>query len=340
MPLGRRAAFGHFAGMAIAPSPDPAEAGAELELGRRLIGLADSFEKFDEAVRLIEKASAAGHAEAACMLATLEAVGAGRPRNWKRALDYLELAGERGSEHAQGQLKLLAASGDSSDWRGARGRISVERLLAAPAPKALAEKPRLRVFERFASAAECRWVIERLRPKLHPAVVWDVDSGETLEDPYRSNRSAELPVQDMDVAIEVLRARISAATRIPEFVFELPQLMHYRVGEEFRPHHDYIDPDKPGLALDLARRGQRIGTFLLYLNDAFAGGATEFPQAGIAYRGRTGDALFFANVTPDGRPDPLTLHAGRSPSSGEKWILSQWIRDRVPGETAPARAPG
>ncbi|CAL1549051.1 unnamed protein product [Lymnaea stagnalis] len=106
--------------------------------------------------------------------------------------------------------------------------------------------------------------------------------------------------------------------------------MHYAVGQEFSVHHDFLDPAQPGPAADIARRGQRMGTFLIYLNDDYEGGETAFPRAGIAHRGKAGDALFFANVTPDGRPDPLTLHAGKPPTAGEKWIFSQWIRDRPP----------
>jgi len=36
-----------------------------------------------------------------------------------------------------------------------------------------------------------------------------------------------------------------------------------------------------------------------------------------------------ANVGTDGEPDLASVHTGRPPSSGEKWILSQWIRDRA-----------
>lgn len=316
----------------------------DLAAAADLIARADTFAKFEEAVGLIEAAASRGDGGATCMLASFEAVGAGRARSWNRALDYLQQAAECGSDHAEGQLRLLAAmsgtlsdadAGQTKDWRSVRDRIDIDRLLTAPQPRALSDRPRLRLFEGFAQPEECRWVIDRLRPKLHPAVVWDLDSGETLVDPYRSNSAAELPLQDMDVVIEILRARISSATRLPEFIFELPQLMHYSVGEEFRPHHDYIDPEKPGFASEIARRGQRMGTFLIYLNDDFEGGETEFPKAGISVRGRTGDGLFFANVTPDGRPDPLTEHAGRPPTSGEKWILSQWIRDRAPAGSAP-----
>jgi hypothetical protein len=309
--------------------PAAGDTEAQFALAARLLALPDSPDSFARGAALLEAAAADGHAEAMCLLATLEAVGAGRRQDWTRAFDCLRLAADRGSEHARAQLRLLA--GTASPPGEPHGRIALDRLLQVPERVALSERPRLRVFPGFASAAECQWVIARLRPKLAPAMVWDEASGAGKVDPVRSNSAAELRLSEMDVAIEILRARIAIATRLPEPIFEVPQVMHYSVGQEFRPHHDFLDPQEKGHAADLARRGQRIGTFLIYLNDDYEGGETDFPRAGLAHRGRTGDALFFANVTPDGRPDPLTVHAGRPPASGEKWIFSQWIRDRVPG---------
>ena len=46
-----------------------------------------------------------------------------------------------------------------------------------------------------------------------------------------------------------------------------------------------------------------------------------------AHRGGRGDALVFFNLDEAGQPDPRTLHAGLAPTRGEKWLLSQWIRD-------------
>jgi prolyl 4-hydroxylase len=300
------------------------DADARFALGARCLASSESAETFARGAALVEAAARQGHGEATCMLATLEAVGAGRRQDWRRALDCLELAAELGSEHARAQLRLLA--GDDSP-----ARIDVGRLLRVPERIALSEAPRMRVFEGFASPAECRWVIEALRSKLGPAMVWDDSTGLGRVDPTRTSSAVELRLPEMDVVIETVRARISAATRLPEAIFEVPQVMHYSVGQEFRLHHDFLDPHQPGPAADIARRGQRIGSFLIYLNEDFEGGETEFPNAGISYRGRTGDALFFTNVTRDGRPDPLTVHAGRPPTKGEKWIFSQWIRDRAPG---------
>jgi hypothetical protein len=72
-----------------------------------------------------------------------------------------------------------------------------------------------------------------------------------------------------------------------------------------------------------------VATFLIYLNDAFDGGETEFPKLGLKHRGRAGSALYFANLGADGAGDPRTLHAGRAPVRGEKWLFSQWVRNRA-----------
>lgn len=290
-------------------------------------------EAFHRAAALVESAAANGHCGAISQLATLEGTGAGRPQSFDRALELLEYAAELGSEHAQAQLQLLAATA-STDWPRVRSAIDVQQLLSVPEKTIISETPRVRIMAGFASKAECDWVISRTGYKLGRAMIWDEVGGKGRIDPTRSNSTVEVRLTDMDVVMEIVRARIAVATRLPEPVFETPQVMHYTVGQEFKLHHDYLDPKQPGHAMDMKQRGQRIATFLLYLNDGFEGGETEFPRADITVRGAAGDALFFANITRDGKPDPLTTHAGRPPTSGEKWIMSQWIRDRSPG--APA----
>jgi hypothetical protein len=136
--------------------------------------------------------------------------------------------------------------------------------------------------------------------------------------------------QELDLVTEIIRARISSSLRLPLQRFEVSQVLHYEPGQEFKPHHDYFDPSAEGFQQEIAQRGQRVATFLIYLNDEFDGGKTQFPSLGFSYRGELGDAIAFFSVGPDGRPDPLTLHAGLPPTSGEKWIFSQWIRDRIP----------
>lgn len=92
----------------------------------------------------------------------------------------------------------------------------------------------------------------------------------------------------------------------------------YRPGEQYRMHFDAI----PGFS------NQRILTMIVWLNDDFEGGETQFPKAGLSLRHSAGDAILFRNVDADGRRDPDAAHAGLPVTRGEKVIASRWIRER------------
>jgi hypothetical protein len=128
----------------------------------------------------------------------------------------------------------------------------------------------------------------------------------------------------------LLRARIAAAVGTTPPFLEEANILHYSVGQEFRRHFDFLDPAEGDMAREIAAKGQRAGTFLVYLNDDFDGAETEFPAIPWRFKGGRGDAIYFRNVDVSGAPDRSTLHAGLAPTRGEKWLLSQWIRDRVP----------
>jgi hypothetical protein len=68
-------------------------------------------------------------------------------------------------------------------------------------------------------------------------------------------------------------------------------------------------------------------TFLLYLNEGYDGGETTFPELGIVHRGKRGEGLYFINSRNDRSADRQMLHTGSPPMRGEKWIVTQFIRD-------------
>jgi hypothetical protein len=296
----------------------------------------------DEVVRageLLDAASAGGDGAASERCAMFEAFGMARPQNWDKALDLLALAARQGSRAAQEQLLLLAdpsrdpvppANADEHYWTELRTSLDLARRIDPGQKISLSEVPRLRTIPGFASPAECRWLVSLASERLAPAMVFDTARGGEAKDSSRDNKVMVLRIAEMNVFTEVIRHRISAATRLPVPLFEPAQLLHYSVGERFKPHYDFLDPANPAYAQDLAQFGQRIATFLIYLNDGYEGGATSFPAIGLDHRAGCGDALFFANVNRDGSPDRSALHAGMPPTSGEKWVLSQWIRDRLP----------
>lgn len=136
------------------------------------------------------------------------------------------------------------------------------------------------------------------------------------------------PAADSDPLLQLINHRVAQACGLPLAHQEVITVLHYRPGQTFEDHFDFIDPEVPRFHQELAVRGQRVATVLIYLSADCEGGETDFPLLGWRHEGRPGDALVFRNVTDAGEPDRRTLHAGRAPTRGEKWLLSKWVRSR------------
>ncbi|MEZ5531592.1 MAG: 2OG-Fe(II) oxygenase [Steroidobacteraceae bacterium] len=288
-------------------------------LGRKLL-LGDGVPAApQEGVACLNQAASRGHPEATALHALLAAFGVLRPRSLADAVTCLRRAAALGWTPAREELQLLLRGGTD---------VNVAGLTAAPAPRIVSESPRIRVFERFATAAECDWLIERGRHNLRRALVYrrDADGHEASES--RTNTESDYTFGNASVLLALLRDRIAAAADIATDHFEVAKLLHYEPGQEFKPHGDFQETTTPALAREVERRGQRVATFLVYLNDDYEGGETDFPRIHFRYKGARGDALLFFNVDAAGRPDFNTIHAGAPTTRGEKWLFSQWVRGR------------
>jgi prolyl 4-hydroxylase len=279
-------------------------------------------------IRMTVAAADKGEAMACTVAAALVAAGVFGAPEWPRALDYLQRGAQAGYPLAQAQFRLLAGRTDD-DWPGLRRAIDIDTWRMAPQPDVLSREPEPRIgaFAGVASPAVCDWIIARARDRLAPAMVYDGAGGKTVG-ADRSNRALELRLADLDLVVLALRERLAAAAGLPVMNMNAPQVLHYAVGQTFAPHVDFFDPDIPAQAANIASVGQRAATALVYLNDeGLEGGETDFPLLPLRHRGRRGDALVFFNLDASGQPDRRTVHAGLPPTRGEKWVLSQWIRD-------------
>jgi prolyl 4-hydroxylase len=200
-------------------------------------------------------------------------------------------------------------------------------LCTPPTGRMVRNRPRVIVIERFMSAAECAWIIERGRPGLQRARVYHSSATPQVAG-TRTNREASFTIFYATLALALIRERMSRATHAPVSFFEVAKLLHYVPGQQFALHADFIQTNTPELVREIQVRGQRAATLLVYLNEEYEGGETDFPRMSFRFKGARGDALIFSNIDPAGEPDYETIHAGLPPTSGEKWVLSQWIRTR------------
>jgi prolyl 4-hydroxylase len=218
-------------------------------------------------------------------------------------------------------------------WRKLRERVDLGAWTASRPARLVIDRPRIGLAERFLEPELCAWFVDRARPLQKPARVYNPATGAPMQHDTRTNSAAAFTILELDLPMLLVRARIANTLGVPMLFLERFNIFRYETGQRFSRHVDFLDPSTPQFAEDLARHGQRAATFLVYLNDGFEGGETNFLAIGRALKGRLGDAVFFYNLDAQGAPDRLTVHEGVAPTSGEKWLLSQFIRDRplLPG---------
>ncbi len=292
----------------------------------------------NDGARLLDEAVALGGGEAAAVLSVLYAVGANKRYGLPEALEALVVAAERGFEPARAQLRVLAeeppdhgaaAHGIARNaWRAVAAKIDLAAWQSVPAGHDLSAAPQVRLIPDFLNATVCQWLIETARGRLTRALVYEALSKRTTVSDTRTNTAATLTLIDTDFVCVLVQRRMAACANVPFRQLEPIAVLHYDAGEEITEHFDFVDPNVSGYEQEIASRGQRIVTFLVYLNDDYRDGQTEFPRLSLSHKGRRGEALFFVNALPDGSADTRTLHAGRPPRDGEKWIVSQFMRDR------------
>ncbi len=290
-------------------------------LGTRLmVGRDAPFSPLD-GLELLNEAARQNDADAHAYLAVTAAAGTGRAQNWADALDALAKATNLKHARAVKQLHLLSALGVNS-------AADVEAWINKFDTRLLHEQPRFAAHAGFLPLALCKYLIEHAAQRLQRAQVFDAASGSLKTDPMRNNTTAAYSVIDSDVVMQLTRARIARAANVAFGALEPMEVLHYSGGETYKPHIDFFHPSRPGYDKEMQLRGQRVKTCLVYLNSNYQGGETEFPKLGIKFRGESGEALVFDNVGTDGAGDMNTLHTGLPVTRGEKWLLSQWIREK------------
>ena len=309
---------------------------AMTRLGKRLLTANRAPYLPDQGRDLIVQGANLGGAEAAAQVAVLAAIGMHMPQSWSTAMAAIVFSAERGSPAAQGQLRVLAgdralagSAADSLLWRRLAESIDLSRWhRPSPAGVTLSGSPLVRRFPEFATPDVCRWLIDSSRDRLVRAPVYDALAKKETLSSTRTNTLAYFNVAHADLVSVLAQVHICANTGVAFRQLEPLTVLHYATGEESTEHFDFIDPLLPDYAEQVARMGDRIVTFLLYLNDDYDGGETDLVTVGMKNKGACGEGFYFVNVLEDSRPDRRTLHAGRAPTRGEKWVVSQFIRNR------------
>ena len=140
----------------------------------------------------------------------------------------------------------------------------------------------------------------------------------------------------MDSVVRDVDNKILECIGIHQSRGESIQGQHYDKTHKFKPHTDTFQPDSEEYDLHcLNRGGQRTWTFMIYLNSTEEGGETKFNKvkgiggSEVIFKPKTGMALVWNNLKPDGTPNFYSLHQGCPViSKSEKTIITKWFRER------------
>uniref|UniRef100_A0A8C5N4Q3 procollagen-proline 4-dioxygenase n=1 Tax=Gouania willdenowi TaxID=441366 RepID=A0A8C5N4Q3_GOUWI len=186
------------------------------------------------------------------------------------------------------------------------------------------DSPRIVRYLNVLSEEEIGKIKELAKPRLSRATVRDPKTGVLTTANYRVSKSAWLEADD-DPVIDRVNQRIEDITGLAVDTAELLQVANYGVGGQYEPHFDF---SRRPFDSNLKVSGNRLATFLNYMSDVEAGGATVFPDFGAAIWPRKGTAVFWYNLYRSGEGDYRTRHAACPVLVGSKWVSNKWIHER------------
>lgn len=197
------------------------------------------------------------------------------------------------------------------------------------------ERPCVAVLDNILGPDECDELIARSMHKMQRSGTIDPATGGNKVVEERTSEGTFFHV-NADPFIARIDRRISEALNWPVDHGEGLQILHYRVGGEYKPHFDQFALDEAGSYPHLMLGGQRVSSLVMYLNEVEEGGATIFPEVGLEVVPKKGSGVYFEYTNSQGQTDNKTLHGGAPVVRGEKWIMTKWMHQRPHRMPVPA----
>lgn len=188
------------------------------------------------------------------------------------------------------------------------------------------DRPLILRYHNVVSEREMEKVKELAKPRLRRATVHDPQTGKLTTAHYRVSKSAWLGASEHPL-VDKINQRIQDVTGLDVSTAEDLQVANYGVGGQYEPHFDFGRDDEPDAFEELGT-GNRIATWLLYMSDVQAGGATVFTDVGASIKPKKGSAVFWYNLYRSGEGDYRTRHAACPVLVGNKWVSNKWIHER------------
>jgi len=205
----------------------------------------------------------------------------------------------------------------------APGESSADTLLSHPGVKRFpSSRLDLFVLRDFLSDSECETLLAMIEAQHRPSTIANYNG----DDAFRTSSTCDL--DRGDPAVTELANRLAALSGIDIAHAEPLQGQRYEAGQEFKAHTDYFEPNNADYEKYCTVSGQRTWTFMVYLNNVEAGGATRFKVIDKLIQPERGKLVAWNNRRPDGTLNGATLHHAMKVRKGYKYVITQWYRER------------
>lgn len=205
-------------------------------------------------------------------------------------------------------------------------------MIIDPVPDALSRlpgiqrlpSPKLSLFvcRGFLDGVTCAGLISRIDAERRPSTITDANGDAA----FRTSETCDLAAADPLIA--AVEARIAAATGLDPALGEPLQGQRYAVGQEFKAHTDYFEPNGVDYHTHTRVAGNRTWTVMVYLNAVEAGGATRFKAVDKTIQPEAGKLVAWNNRRPDRSLNPATIHHGMKVRAGTKYVITKWFREQ------------
>ena len=175
----------------------------------------------------------------------------------------------------------------------------------------------------FLSDEECNKIIAHIDEHNAPSRVANdslISGG--VDNTHRTSYTSNLS----DDIVPKLKQRIAVELGIDNVKHgEGIQGQRYQPGQYFKPHCDFFSGKS--FNSNCLASGNRTHTLMVFLNDDFTGGATNFPTLMKKFEPKKGTAIVWENMTAEGQTIPEALHEGQEVIEGTKYIITSWWRE-------------
>ena len=205
----------------------------------------------------------------------------------------------------------------------APGESSASTLLARPGMQRVpSDKLDLFQLREFLTPEICAELVALINAERRPSTLADANGDDHFRTSETCDFAPDLPI------VQALEDQLLALNGIDPAHGEPVQGQRYAVGQEFKPHCDWFNPEGQDWEKYCSVAGQRTWTFMIYLNEVEAGGATRFKALNKTFQPETGKLLCWNNRRTGLRPNPNTIHHGMKVRRGTKYVITKWYRER------------